>query len=406
MQRVDWQMGQMLLPHHMVSQEESVLGHLKHVMKQLGLPFYGISRLHWDETLFAQGIISLLELSIIFPSGQIVDISKNASLTSFDLNSTEKSDITLYLHILEDTIQKEEEIKWDEDTAKITFALQRVVLSHLKTYDLSKEVFEIGRFEKSPENEWKLNTRFIPPLLNLTADPFLSKIFTKISALLESGKKKLIRGMENAELFAFQNTEWRMCLLEIARIQRFFRNILEEKISFHPFFLYEKLCLLLDCSLTSTTPTYDHDQLSGLFEDLFQKLQHLFVSEQNDLSCIEFEKFSIEALPKELGSAKDIYLIVQKPETHALLSLQSFKLASRLRMTHVRHFSLPGIPLLPIKKPAFLNSRFAAEVEVFVIEQKEEWKKALSEGNLVVFHPDITLDFHFFLYWRKDGSSQ
>ncbi len=411
--RIDWFMGQMLLPHHLVAQEESLWGSVGHLLKQFGIPFYGLSRIKWDKELYTQGILSFSELTLILPSGQLIDFPGNAVVAPFDLNSTGKSEVILYLHVIEQKKQKEEEFKLLEETAKITFGLYQLILSTQKSLEHSKSVFKLAQFEKSVESEWRLSYQYIPPLINTIADPFLTEIFTNILRVLEGVKKKLVREMDNPELFAFQNSEWRLCLLEISRIQRLCANNLNGQIALHPYFLYEKLCELLDSSskTESNIPNYDHENLADLFDQLMHKIEHLFINEQKDFSFLEFERRSasyyIDTLPPTLSKAKEVYLIIQKPDSKTYFNANNMQFTSKLRLSHVRHFAISGITLTPIKKPAFLSSSFADEIEAFAIDQKDEWKKAAAEGNLVLLHQDITPDFHLFLYWKNiDGTAQ
>lgn len=410
--RVDWQMGQMLLPHHLIAQEESLFGYVSHLIKLVGIPYYGIAQLNWDEDLFIQGIVSISELSLIFPSRQLIDVPRNAMVSSFDLNSTGKSEVTLYLHIVDEKKQNEEEIQLMEETAKVSFFLYQILLSPQKNLDSSRAVFKLAHFEKSLEGEWKLSEQYIPPLITLSKDPFLNGVFSKILRVVEGVKKKLEREMENPGLFAFQNFEWRLCLMEIVRLQRFCANNIKGQVTLHPFFLYEKLCQLLDC--TSKTeykiPTYDHENLAALYDELIHKIEHSFINEQKDFSYIEFERkdssYIIEHLPSTISKAKEVYLIVHKPDAKSYFNAASLQLTSRLRLAYVRHYSISGITLTSIRKPAFLSTNFGDEIEAYLIDQKEEWKKAIAEENLMLFHQDLTPDFHIFLYWRNiDGTT-
>jgi predicted component of type VI protein secretion system len=247
-------------------------------------------------------------------------------------------------------------------------------------------------------------------MLRTEPTPFFSAVFEKLSRALEGTKKKLEKEIESAELFANQNLQWRLSIMEIKRLQRCISQTQAGHVVLHPYFLYEKLCHLLDCSELKIPP-YDHESLGELFHHLILKIESLFTHEQKDFSFMEFERreasFVVENLPQTLTKGREIYLIIQKPEVQTTLSLHGLKLTSKQRLTHVRHFSLPGISLIPIKKPAFLSSRFADEIDAYIIEQKDEWKKALAEGNLVVFHQDITADFKLYLYWRhSDGPAR
>ncbi len=411
--RVDWQMGQMLLPHHLMAQEESILGHMNQILKYMGIPFYGVSKLRWDEGLFYQGIISISELSVIFPSGQLIEIPGNALPASFDLNSEGKSELSLYLHVTDERKQKEEEIALFEEIAKIDFSLHQIRLSPNKNEENSRAVFKLAQFEKSQESRWSLSENYIPPLLSTIGEPFLTGTFSNILRVTKSVRRKIQRELESIELFAFQNIEWRLCLLELSRLERHCESCIAGRITPHPYFLYEKLCQVIDCAGSEEKiPLYDHDNLSSLFTSLIHMIEYLFFNEQKEFSYLEFEReesssrYFADTLPPTLSKAGEVYLLVQKPDVESHFSSASLKLTSRKRQQFIETFFVSGITLAPIKKPAFLSSRFSDEVEAFSVEQKEEWKKALSEGNLVLSHQDLTSNFKVFLYWRTgDGTS-
>lgn len=411
--RVDWKMGQMLLPHHLLAQEESILGHISQILKHTGIPYYGLIKLRWDEDLFNQGIVSISDLAIIFPSGQLIEIPGNAMPTSFDLNSTGKSEISLYLHITDEKKQKEEEITLFEEVAKIDFVLHQIILSPNRNEETSKAVFKLAHFHKSQESVWSLSDQYIPPLLSTIQEPFLTGTFSNILRVIKSVRRKIQREMESIELFAFQNIEWRLCLLELSRLERYCEGCIGGHVTPHPYFLYDKLCRVLDCAGADVQiPFYEHENLATLFTDLVHKIEYLFFNEQKEFSYLEFEReesssrYFIDTIPPTLSKAKETYLIIQKPNVDSHFSSSSLKLTSRKRQKFIETFFVSGITLTPIKKPAFLSSRFADEVEAFSIEQKEEWKKALAEGNLVLSHQDLTSNFNLFLYWRAiDGVS-
>ncbi len=411
--RVNWQMGQLLLPHHLLAQEESILGHMGQILKNIGIPCYGLIKLRWDEDLFYQGIVSISDLSIIFHSGQLIEVPGNALPTTFDLNSAGKSEISLYLHITDEKKQKEEEVALFEETAKIDFSLHQLMLSPKKNEETSRAVFKLAHFEKSQESVWSLSDQYIPPHFSTIADPFLTGTFSNITRVVKSIRRKIQREMESIELFAFQNIESRLCLLELTRLERHCESCLGGHVTPHPYFLYDKLCHVLDCSGADITiPFYDHENLATLFTELVHKIEYLFFNEQQEFSYLEFEReesssrFYIDTLPPTLTKAKEAYLIIQKPDIESQFSSSSLKLTSRKRQQFIESFYVSGISLNPINKPAFLSSRFADEVDAFSVEQKDEWKKALSEGNLVLSHQDLTSDFNVFLYWRiSDGVS-
>ncbi|MGH2611503.1 MAG: type VI secretion system baseplate subunit TssK, partial [Rhabdochlamydiaceae bacterium] len=94
LKRIGWKIGQPLLPVHLVAQEDSLLSHLGFYVKNLSLPFYGIGQLKWDDTLLSQGVVSISKLTVVFSSGEVVDVPENGKIAIFDLNKTDKNRVT------------------------------------------------------------------------------------------------------------------------------------------------------------------------------------------------------------------------------------------------------------------------------------------------------------------------
>ena len=87
--------------------EESLLANLNFFIQILGIPYIGIGNLKWDEKLLSQGVVSISKLTVIFPTGELVDVPDNGSVNSFDLNLSGLNQVTLYLHLLKDSSQQD-----------------------------------------------------------------------------------------------------------------------------------------------------------------------------------------------------------------------------------------------------------------------------------------------------------
>ena len=400
-------MGQLLLPHHLIAQEESILGNFQFFIKQLGLPCYGLTHIKWTEHLLHQGIFSLEEMTLIFPSGQLVDIPGNAIISPYDLNKEEKREVTLYVHLMQTTKQEEQRIELVEGEAKITFSINQLLLSTKKEVEFSKAVFKLAHFNKNPENKWTLSEDYIPPLLNLKPKLFLNEKIYKLQAILKQTQKKLEYELEQPEFIASQRFEAKLRLVEIAKTQRLLLN-LDKQITLHPYYLYEQLSQLLDVLYINEREceciVYDHDNLAPLLNKLIQQIEQVLKHTSKDFVCLKFEKkesfYMIDSLPLSLSQASEIYFVLQKSASNVDLSLKGLKLTSPLRLPHIRQFALQGIPINLIKKSPLLNAGFSKESEVYVLEREQEWRHALSEGKLICFNQDQSAHFQAFLYWK------
>ena len=97
--RVAWQMGQVLLPEHILALEESVLAEGRIRQRALaGAPMVGLNRLYLHEDLLARGILSLEGLLAIFPSGELVSLPGNVQVEPLDLTGLGISEAKVRQH--------------------------------------------------------------------------------------------------------------------------------------------------------------------------------------------------------------------------------------------------------------------------------------------------------------------
>ena len=272
LKRVGWQIGQPLLPIHLFAQEESLLTHLNFYIKNQGIPFYGIGNLKWDDNLLTQGVVSISKCTIIFPSGELVDVPENGKIGSFDLNTAKMNYVSLYLHLLKDVAEQEVFGESTEEEEKVVYSIYQLVLSTETHIFSAKSSLKLAEFEKDVENRWKLSEKFIPPLFTITTHPFLAAHLSSIRTILESFQKELALESSTGKLFEQRTLETKMCLIEVAKMRQFFLNM-DRLIITHPYYLYEQLChflstlafMYVDQGADLSVFPYQHDRLALLF---------------------------------------------------------------------------------------------------------------------------------------------
>ncbi len=67
-------MGQTLLPDHFIAQEEALLEDAAAHFRLHGLPAYGIAALRWNQTLLAEGVLSISAATLVTPAGVLIDV--------------------------------------------------------------------------------------------------------------------------------------------------------------------------------------------------------------------------------------------------------------------------------------------------------------------------------------------
>ncbi len=408
LKRVFWQVGQPLLPRHLVSQEDSLLAHSSLYFKYVGLPFYGIGGLRWDDTLLTQGILSISKLTLIFPSGQLVDVPGNATINSLDINRIGKTRVTVFLHLLSSAGEQEEYLGSGSEYDKIVFSVSQLELSVESNSHNVVAVMKLAEFEKDLENRWSLCEEYIPPLLNIEDNPFLARVVMDLKTRLDQFQGALELESATGQSFEGHTLETKLCLLEIAKMRRLLANI-NQHVASHPYFLYNAFSEYLDTiSIMYNDKTnfkilpYQHDKLGPLFAKLVEALKLDEVGDQN-ISRMPFEKrdhcYVSDKLPFELNDAKEVYLILQKVEQVGNPNVEGVKLAAYSRLMNTIIFGVQGIALIRLERAPF-NHSFSKRANIYSVERDVEWSHALKEGRLAFNFKDDVKDLQAFLYWR------
>jgi type VI secretion system protein ImpJ len=409
LKRVGWQIGQPLLPLHLVAQENSILAHLNFYIKNQGLPLYGIGQLKWDDTLLFQGVVSISKLTVVFPTGEVIDVPENGKISVFDLNKVGKNQVSLYLHLLKDSSDQEMVLEDQDDEEKIVFVLNQLILSTESHLFSTRTSFKLADFEKDVENRWKLTENFAPPLFTLNDHPFLLNKLFRLRTIIESFQKELEQESATGKLFEQRTIETKLCLIEVAKLRRFLLNI-ERSIMTHPFYLYEQISQLLDTLALvyidhpdlNIIP-YQHEKLAPLFSKLIELFLQYLKPKSERLSSLQFERrdhcYVSDKLPQELHEVNEIFFIIQPVDPKLKTTMEGLKLASYTRLGNVNRFALTGIPLLRLDAAPF-NNNFSKYASIFKLEKDLEWEHALSEGRVAFSVHDIREELQAFLYWR------
>lgn len=409
LKRVGWQLGQPLLPIHLVAQEESLLANLNFFIQILGIPYVGIGNLKWDEKLLSQGVVSISKLTVIFPTGELVDVPDNGSVNSFDLNLSGLNQVTLYLHLLKDSSQQDIFAESMDEEDKITYAINILALTNEHHLYAGKVSLKLAEFEKDVENRWKLSEHYSPPLFMICNHPFLTSKLSAIRTIIESFQKELELESKTGKLFEQRTLNTKMCLLEVASFRQFLLNM-DRNIITHPYYLYEQLTrflntlalMFLDLGDFSVVP-YQHEKLSPLFSKLIDQLIQYLKPKNEKLDSLQFERkqncYVSERLPQGLYESGEIYFVAQFIDPKVKSAIEGLKLAAYSRLFNVHRFALTGIVLLRLESAPF-NNNFSRQAQVFKIEKDSEWEHALSEGKLAFSVEGENQEIQGFIYWR------
>lgn len=407
--RLNWQMGQTLLPEHFIAQEESLL-HETHLRFRLtGVPFYGIGRLKWSEGLLSEGVLSIENISLVLPSGLLVDVPGNSKINSFNLNITGTTKVTLYLHVLgeEEVRDERESLEGEEGLLR---KVRQIELSSEQSNNEALEILKFAEFQKDAEGVWTLSNSHIPPLLQVGTTPFLQSTLDLLKRMLSLFHYKLMQEITATYLSGENLFNAKQCLLEVYKFQRFLVNV-EEEIHCHPYFFYEAvknfytgLCLYRNSTPKNISNAYQHDNLSSCLKETVVPLIEEIQLIKSKNPYVPFEKkdglFVIHDLPKEIINASEVYFLVQKTRVNETLSIEGLKLASFSRLPVVHQLALVGVPYRKIDSPPFQHP-FGAEVDFFILEEGEEWDRVLSQASLAFFDKPEFDKVKAYIYWRQ-----
>src|SRR5262245_51530070 len=98
--RIDWKLGQALMPDHFLWQEDSLRREWEVRLSHQALPTWGVAAFEWDEEMLkAKGRLLIKRLQLVFPTGLLIDVPGNTQQAAFDLPPPQRDPIDIYVHL-------------------------------------------------------------------------------------------------------------------------------------------------------------------------------------------------------------------------------------------------------------------------------------------------------------------
>jgi type VI secretion system protein ImpJ len=439
--RIDWKLGQALMPEHFLWQEDSLRREVEMRAEHQALPRWGLVELGWDEALLrATGRLLINRLELVFETGALVDIPGNARPVSLDLPKPGLEPIDVYVHLASEP----EIIKggWsDREGSLIELRMQKLALAteSLRTPIPGFRLLRLVPFFEGSEDKpntkpsgWVLDGSYAPPSVDwLAFRPFGTKHFGYFHRTLERWIAKL-RGcaVENA-LGVHKRVEaslylrralglsWYLRQLGLARLERVGEvsgasgraiDSAAPAIRAHPFEFYSRLVgLYLDIftfrcgplqTLQGEEPTYlgyRHEALGRCFEDVEAAIDFELERPRAGLSEWSFspdpkdDERMVCVFPSVVSVHTEMYFLVQfdggptgdEPGENDLDGrLQGLKLAAPSRLEVVHRRVLSGIPLERVRMLPFPHDFDANTVQFYRIKHGPEWALAHASGAI------------------------
>lgn len=409
--RVRWAMGQALLPEHLYALEVSMLADSALRFNLRGMPGYGFYKLRWNESLLAEGMLSLEAMTLVLPSGLLLELKGNASVTALNLNASGVPSVPVYLHVhdLPESSGEQNTGRQTIERDNVSCWLWSLELSTEQEHHDTLESFRMGDFEKQANGSWRLSPHYIPPLMALGSVPFLKEELSVLLHKLEAYHYQLTQEITAIYLSGTDLTNAKQCQRGVVQVLRFLANLFAE-ISPHPYEVCEQLkCFYVEmCFYQDSTPQfsmtpYRHEQLAQVFHEILIPLNDQLKFNQTRSPYLPFEVLNGIVrvnLPATIREAKEIYLLVQKGTVTKNVSLEGLKIAAVTRIAIIHKFYLQGIAIKRVDRPPFQHS-FGPEVDIYQLAEGEEWDYALNELAAGFYADPKFTEEKFFLYWRS-----
>ncbi len=412
--RVRWSVGQILLPEHFRALERSLADEAAARTAMRGLPSYGIASLEWTAEGPERSVLWVKEISVIMPSGELIDVPRNAELRGpADLGSSGLNEISVYLHLLDSQPAESGPAEPAAQTS-VPRMVHEVRVSTDEGLNGSRGRIKLGDFTKPFSGPFELAEEYVPPLLTIGATPYFRDRLRSLRGRLTGFDEALSR-LAADQLAQHRSIDRalraRHCILELVAMI----DDIESGVHLHPYILFAELrsffleLLLLEGAMPEVDlPRYDHDGLGRCFGELLSTLSYKLEMPPLRSPYIEVElegdRFVAANLPEDLLNSHEVYLLVQRSRTSVDPPLEKVRLASpsRLRMIHER--ALRSVRLVRVPQPRFRHA-FGRGVLWYQLQteggQEREWKHIVEERALCFYSRPELADIRAALFWRR-----
>ena len=388
LQPVIWTKGTFLTPQHLQMQDRFLEDALQFRLEALKFCAWGFGELVIDQQKLATGDFAISRASGIFPDGLLFDIPDAdpapSSKSLADLFEPGAPSMDVYLTV-PDYRQRGLNVAIGQRDAATRYVAEVATFRDENTGIGEKPVqiarknlrfmvegenregnsaLRIANIEKAEGNTFRLNPRFVPPLLDIRANEYTMGLLRGMIEVLaaRSGQLSSTRRQKNQSLADFTAGDianfW--LLYTVNSAFPVFNHFLDAS-QVHPEELYSALVSLAG-SLTTFSqklrprdlPLYDHNNLGKIFSDLDEKLRSLLqtVVPTNLVSLpLTLVQPSIYATAlaedKYLADTK-MYLAVSSDVSESFVIQkvpQAVKVCSATHIDHLVKQALPGVEL-------------------------------------------------------------
>ena len=394
LQPVLWSKGTFLTPQHMQLQDKFLEDSLNFRLQALKFCAWGFSEVVLDQELLADGQLAISRASGIFPDGLVFEIPgpdqppPSKSLAEFFDPGMRDLDIYLSVpdykekglnvaglgRVASSRYLAEIATVRDDNTGSgekpIQIARKNFRLLAANESREGSSTLRIANVEKTETGAFRLNSRFVAPLLEVRASDYLRGLVNGILEILTAKSAQLAGGrrQKNQSLADFTAADianfW---LLYTVNSNIPVLNHLLQGQRCHPEELFSALTAL-GASLTTFSPTirprdlplYDHANLSKVFTDLDEKLRILLETVvPTNVVSLPLKQVNNTVYATALDQDRYLqntrmYLAINADASEDTIIRRVPQLVKVCSATHIEQLvsnALPGIPLTHISSP-------------------------------------------------------
>lgn len=429
LQKVLWTKGVLLTPQHLQLQDRFVEDLLSFQLSALQANPWGFSALEVDREMLGDGVLALTSARGLFADGLSFDMPGLDPLPAprplEDRFQPDQESLKAYLAISEyrpggRNVSMEEETSDARYSAEIVFRRDENTGQAEKPIQVARKnlrillegeslegnaVMPLANLFWTEDGGFDLDPNFVPPVLDLGANPFLMATARRLVELLSARSAELSRtrrqrGQDLAD-FGISDVANFWLLYTVNTYLPVLRHIYEVRKG-HPGRLFETLVALAGALSTfaregdpRSLPAYDHGDLSGCFRELDQQLRTLLetVVPQNYRAIMlqPVKPFVYAAaLETALLSARQIFLAVSSEADRTSLpekTLELVKVGAAENLDHLYRRGLPGLGLKHVPDPPSAIP-VKLDYEYFLVDTSgEEWQEVLRGKNLAAYVP-------------------
>ncbi|MGD2067115.1 MAG: type VI secretion system baseplate subunit TssK [Gemmatimonadota bacterium] len=428
MQPVLWTKGLLLSPQHLQTQDRFLEDQIRFRVGSMSFRPWGFTRLELDQEALDGGVLALTDAAGILPDGLPFDIpaADSAPEPKPLAEHWEQDQQTMDVHLAIPEHRPGEQnvstgsgrtTRWVAEVSLLrdanTGTTEKPVQLGRKNFRLLTEseslegasFLPVARVRRSETGALQLDPRYVPPVLDFSANDYLVSIARRLLEVLSarSGDLSRNRRERNRSLadFGISDVANFWLLYTVNTHLPLFRHLLEVRRG-HPARLFEAMLALAgtlttfsDTRSPADFPEYDHDDLGGCFTALDETLRELLgtvVPESHVSLPLTPAGPSVYATAIDQDSYLDapqwyLALRADMDQAELLRKAGQLKVSSGDRIDTLFRKALSGLPIRHMPRPPS-SIPVKLDCHYFMLDRKgEEWDAIRQGRNLAVWAP-------------------